>query len=904
MSKKFGDHGQAVTACRSKLSYKRFVPTNSNNNVQIISEESNGIHAFLSFDRVAVVSAIYYGAPIVIFTNHYGALIFLSKTLKESVTTPKTKLDSIKLSIERKEKEHSIKFNEVQKLENGQPLNTKIDAKIYSIKDSLGAIQTYIQEIYNYLLSDDAYHQHARGDIVYQSLLSILFMSRTFINFYMTNIVENSFGFMEIEVSEDTYDTWKKGYDEHIKKQNQNEETEVTIKSDIENRIKFLNDITTMTNQLQNNISNYIIIENVENGLNQIASIINSTVNNNSLNNDPYKKIYNVMSQLKIASTTKERFDSCNPYSGTQNPRYWRSKLKKESYQTPLGVSLCLPDFVVITENIDDYVFKQFTLSTEPLVQKNVTFSIIFTIILNKLYNRCQDELKIYLYVSFGLKEDEETGKMILDTESRCSLNLKSIVDKDMVLEETINFEDIDNVEQKTSQTVIEPEDIDNVEQKTSQTVIEPSPNDGTAPEPILSVNEIVNEERTGGFIREPYNLRSQVRITRSGAQYGIKTGGKKNRKKRMKRTKRRKTIKKRRTKRKRKIHGGSETQTQTQTTTTKTEFDNLSSEQLQERKNIILEDLNRYPKNFSDIGKLNLQRELIKINNRINKMGKEPVTQTYFPGVGKKIGDSSPSMESIINNSIRNITRLMKQNKVVREANPMDRLTKSFDKVIRRTHILKQCEVALTIIGKFILIYNPNLMKDSESKPQNGGNINDIAEKIKTIKKQNFNLKESNETNGFDDTHPFTLLESMINYNELLNVLSNFFIDQYDWEMKSENSENTKNEENYQNILNTIINVMKSNKNQLDASYKIQENTLLEYSMVENNENVPKYPEIYDDDIDNVINTTNENIQNVINTLNDPPKLRRSTRKKNQAMMMTTDKKGNLVYVPTSGYK
>ena len=896
MSKKFGDHGQAVTACRSKLYYKRFVPTNSTNNVQIISEESNGIHAFLSFDRVAVVSAIYYGAPIVIFTNHYGALIFLSKTLKESVTTPKTKLDSIKLSIERKETEYNTKFKEVQKLEQSEPLGTKIAVKISNIENSLVAIQTYIQEIYNYLLSENAYEQHARGDIVYQSLLSILFMSRTFINFYMTNIVENSFKFMENEVSKKGYNMWKNYYNAHIAEQDPNEETEETIKSDILKRIEFLNGITTRTNQLQNNISNYIIIENVENGLNQIASIITTTENN-----DSYKRIYNIMSQLKISSTTKERFDSCNPYSGTQNPRYWRSKLKKESYQNPLGVSLCLPDFVVITENIDDYVFKKFTLSPDPDVKKDVTFSVIFTIILNRLYNKCQPDLKPYLYVSLGLIYNSEDS-ITLDPNSRCSLNLKSIVDIELLLEkEDINFDLIEDVAQQDRQTEIGP-----------------IPNVGTAPESTLSVNEIAGEERTGGFVREPYNLRSQVKITRSGNKYG----GKQNRKKRMKRTKRRKIIKKRRTKRKRKVCGGSETQTQT--TTTKTEFGNLSSEQLQERGKIILENLNKYPKNRSDIRKNNLQRELIMINNFLDKRGEKPVTQTQFPGEGKKIEDSSSKYFSVINNSIRNIIIIMKQNKVVRDANPMDRLTKSFDEVIRRAHILKQCEVALTIIGKLILMNNPNLMKDSEIKSQNGGAIDKIADKIKKRKTDEFNSPDQEpRIIGFDDTHPFTLLESMINYNGLLKEISNVFIEQYDLEIKINSLENLFIKEE-SSLINTIFNlfnnndikvkskyiidniktVLGKNKKQLFAAYKIQEEDLERIYVTIDNKQLPKYPETYEDD---KIDINNENkIDDIIDKLNQEPpiiNIRISTRvNKGQRKISNMNKKGDMELIPTPG--
>ena len=240
-----------------------------------------------------------------------------------------------------------------------------------------------------------------------------------------------------------------------------------------------------------------------------------------------------------------------------------------------------------------------------------------------------------------------------------------------------------------------------------------------------------------------------------------------------------------------------------------------------------------------------------------------------------------------------------MKQNKVVRDANPMDRLTKSFDEVIRRAHILKQCEVALTIIGKFILINNPNLMKDSESKPQNGGNINEIAKKIKEIKEGIFDSKESDKTNGFDDTHPFTLLESMINYNGLLNILCEFFINQYDSEMDFENSENTKNTGDYEYIFNEIKKRLVINKEQLDGAYIIQEEHLANTYNTVDEKTVPKYPETYEEDEIDI-----NDVDDIIKKLNQEPPIRRSTRKRTQAMMTNVDEKRNYLQIPTPGNK
>ena len=170
-----------------------------------------------------------------------------------------------------------------------------------------------------------------------------------------------------------------------------------------------------------------------------------------------------------------------------------------------------------------------------------------------------------------------------------------------------------------------------------------------------------------------------------------------------------------------------------------------------------------------------------------------------------------------------------MKQNKVVREANSRDKLFKmDLDTYVRKTHILKQCEIALTIIGYSIL------MKDSSiNVPQEGGELNDtiqfILSKIKElkIKESETTEYESDDFDDFDDTHPFTVLETIINNKNLLEQLNVFFIEEYDKEVIEEVTETIDQTENIKEVIGTITLAIKQITSQLNASYKIQEDLL-----------------------------------------------------------------------------
>ena len=83
LAKKVGDASQSISCCQKIINFQRFKdnalgPKASNN---IIDFESNGNHAFVSFDRIAIVSALNFNAPIVIGNTQEGFTVFIQKEL-------------------------------------------------------------------------------------------------------------------------------------------------------------------------------------------------------------------------------------------------------------------------------------------------------------------------------------------------------------------------------------------------------------------------------------------------------------------------------------------------------------------------------------------------------------------------------------------------------------------------------------------------------------------------------------------------------------------------------------------------------------------------------------------------------------------------------------------------------
>ena len=101
LSKKYGDHAHALKAAMNNVYFKKFEynPDDGSGTFTINSEMSNGVHAYVSIDRVAITSAIIYGVPIVIYVTDNGFVIYISKNLINKYSTPEKQLEVLKSNV-------------------------------------------------------------------------------------------------------------------------------------------------------------------------------------------------------------------------------------------------------------------------------------------------------------------------------------------------------------------------------------------------------------------------------------------------------------------------------------------------------------------------------------------------------------------------------------------------------------------------------------------------------------------------------------------------------------------------------------------------------------------------------------------------------------------------------------
>lgn len=399
MTKKFGDHGQAVTCCRNKLSYQLIEPKdNIGEMFSITKGETNGLHAFLSYDRVAVASAIYYGCPIVIFTNHYGATIFLSKKISDTLNTPVNKHAMAIKNNESKKKTFEILSSDKLHID----IQTSSDSSIEKIKEYLSVIQQFIQDIYTYLMETSIDKENAgRLDIAYQALFLILINVSTFINIYSSHIILNKNAYENIEAITASFNLLNVTH-ATIEGKTEDEIIVIIDKIKVNN-----NEIHQLNNKLSTNISNISIVKDIEQNFKNIKEIIEVT---GGVTGDSFKKLSLIRNKLKINKINKELIDKFNPYAGTQNERTWRSQLtgRVGEIYTQLGLVL-LEDFY---SDMQNYVFNDFLVKSEN--QLNVDIKDIFSMIMNRIARSSflNKATQIYFLTSVGREiDDANDGK-------------------------------------------------------------------------------------------------------------------------------------------------------------------------------------------------------------------------------------------------------------------------------------------------------------------------------------------------------------------------------------------------------------------------------------------------------------------------------------------------------------
>lgn len=180
-SKKVGDSGQALYTLRDVISYKEY-----NGQNELVDKKTNGIHGFVSYDRVAIVASIFYGAPISIFINENGFVMYISKNLIDSVSNVSMKysksIDEIKSKI--------AKIDTLRQAVNTNQLQSGID-DIRNKSDTFSVFLNIVTNNFNdnvNKISTESSRDNVKAvkfDKEYKSWLS---------NLYIYNQLGNAFG--------------------------------------------------------------------------------------------------------------------------------------------------------------------------------------------------------------------------------------------------------------------------------------------------------------------------------------------------------------------------------------------------------------------------------------------------------------------------------------------------------------------------------------------------------------------------------------------------------------------------------------------------------------------------------------------------------------------------------------
>jgi hypothetical protein len=416
MTKKFGDHGQAVTACKSRLTYRLFEPVDPNaNQFKITQKISTGFHAFLSFDRVAVASAIYYGAPIVIFVNHDGAIIFTSKKF-DQFKTPTSKYKSLIQNINRKDKE----YDDLKAKSSGINKD-EFDSKKDEIKKDLPEIIESIQFIYDYLINVTVLTDKNASafDIVYQTFVSLILTIAPFIDMFTTHINIS-------QIKDHT-----KPVQPVFIPVNNDEDQEA------ETKLKTVRDYLTLldkeVSKLSGNISLYNITKDTQQKIHTIATFCEES----KYETDPYKRINKLNRSLKLNSITKKLISSFNPYVGSQK-NTMRQKTNK--LQGQIGCEIGMALIEEIYQHMNNY---RFAFQLIPNETNTTDFKNIFSMILHNVFKKANENAMPLFLTSMGRELDGDNTKSLViisaDRKNELESQIATINSKISEIKTTIN---------------------------------------------------------------------------------------------------------------------------------------------------------------------------------------------------------------------------------------------------------------------------------------------------------------------------------------------------------------------------------------------------------------------------------------------------------------------------------
>ena len=375
MTKKFGDSGIAIQTLRPKLDFYAFEPTASGNTVTIEQKESNGIHAFLTYDQVATAAAIEYGAPVVIYTTHEYAIIFISNTIKDKLSTPEQRLINVR---------NSIKDPFTDAYTEGTAATTAADSDTAAAAAAAAATAADNASLYinNTLLgkipSPLVRVNSTKYDIVYRDYLSFWYKLAPLIKIY--NDAKKAYTILN-STKTDIVNAY------------------VNAKNTAGSDITLINDIGTLTT-ISNSYRNYSNMIKTYTSIKDTLTHVETSVT--ILTQFPNK--------IKIGDASKI-IGNCDPYNGTYKEQRIRKILTCFRGQAESGLELGMSIIIEIYENLSGDKMQDYF--------RNQLINL-FT----QISKSCAENLKPKLLLSFDFIPDAPINyrNIFVSTEARAQV--------------------------------------------------------------------------------------------------------------------------------------------------------------------------------------------------------------------------------------------------------------------------------------------------------------------------------------------------------------------------------------------------------------------------------------------------------------------------------------------------
>ena len=353
MTKKFGDSGIAIQTLRSNLNFYAFNPA-ANNNVTISKQQSNGIHAFLTYDQVATGAALEYGAPIVIYntkstagllgaTEHDYAIIFISKTMQTALSSPEVRLKSAIVSAQNLSVYGGVNLQDTLPATQAaftlatDTLKAATQAVFTLATDTLkAALDAQAAQVVKLMRNIGSESLSTKHDIDYRIFLTKWYKLATLIKIY----TDNNASFVTLNDPTNNNNIIQRYVQAVSIKANKIQEAQ-----GIDNTIE--SEQVRLTTDL----------DNISNSYREYATMMNSYTSIANTFRDLNTSI-STIDKIKIGDTSKI-IDNCDPYNGTFKVYRIRKMLTSFQGQSEALIELGTVVIIQIYENLKGSIIVQ-----------------------------------------------------------------------------------------------------------------------------------------------------------------------------------------------------------------------------------------------------------------------------------------------------------------------------------------------------------------------------------------------------------------------------------------------------------------------------------------------------------------------------------------------------------------